>query len=100
MEHHATLSLCAEPTPPMNRSSAALLSAQQQLEAICGAIVGCARQQRGEIIGWPDFDAQLLPDIVRALAIRGRELAMATSSALDDPGCAEDCERVVAHGGG
>jgi hypothetical protein len=72
--------------------------AQRQLEAIFDGIVECARQQRGEKPEWAGFDPGQLPDIVRALAIRGRGLAHATMTALADTGESEDFEREVSHG--
>lgn len=77
----------------------AAIRAQQQLEAIFAAIIECARQERGEGPAWAGFDRELLPDIIRALAVRGRELATATGAALFDPDCDDDYERIVSHGG-
>jgi hypothetical protein len=63
-EHYPDL---AYPSP---RREAAI-NAVQQLEAIFDGIIECARQQRGEVSEPVHFDSGQLPDIIRALAIRG-----------------------------
>jgi hypothetical protein len=74
------------------------ISAQQQLEAIFDGIIECARQQRGDGTAWPRFDPAQFPTILHALAIRGRELANATSSALSGEFSPEEFRATVSHG--
>jgi len=74
------------------------ISAQQQLEAIFDGIIECARQQRGDGPSWPSFDPGQLPSIVHALALRGRDLANATLSALSRQSPADEFQATVSHG--
>jgi hypothetical protein len=74
------------------------ISAQRQLEAILDGIIECSRQQRGDAPPWQRFDPGQLPSIVHALALRGRELASATSSALAGEFSSNEFELTVQHG--
>jgi hypothetical protein len=86
------------------RRDDALRSITHQLEAIFGALVLFVRYERNEITRdeahqeWPDFDADCLPDVYRALAIRGAALNIAMMNALVDEISTDDLERVVFNG--
>jgi hypothetical protein len=60
-----------------------------------------AGQIRGAVPEWPNFDSESLPEVLRALAIRGAALNGALMSALhnDRDLSTEDLERVVRHTG-
>ena len=86
-----------------NRRNKAVFNALCQLEAIFDTIVVFVQLERGEIPERPDFDDDASPDVILALAIRGRALSSAiwqTQSELDDRDkiSTEDLERVVFHG--
>ena len=77
------------------RSDSAVTSATHQLEAIFKMMIACVRQVRGDEPEWPNFDTDGLPDVIRALAIRGCDLNSAIMSARLTEITAEDLESLV-----
>jgi hypothetical protein len=64
------------------RRDNAVRRATFQMEAIFKMVIACVGQARGEVPKWPNFDSELLLDVVRALAIRGEVLNSAVMNAL------------------
>ena len=57
-----------------------------------------ARHERDDKEGWPNFDDESLPEITRALAIRGRDLNAALMAARVNEVSIEDLEGLVFRG--
>ena len=82
------------------RSDSAVTSATHQMEAIFETIIALVRLERGNegIPKWPNFDPEFLPWVIKALAIRGRDLNSAVMGARVNELSTEDLERLVYHG--
>jgi hypothetical protein len=95
-----SVSNVATPHGDRKRRETAAKIASFEMEAIFTTIVMLVRQYLGEIPGWPDFDSGYLPDVIRALAIRGNALNGAVMVAHMDKGelSTEDLERRVYRG--
>jgi hypothetical protein len=78
----------------VERRDRAVTSATHQMEAIFGMLLVCVQYERGEIPNWP-IDPEALPDVIRALAIRGNDLNSAVMSARLDEVTAGDMEALV-----
>ena len=77
------------------RSDTAVTSATHQLEAIFKMMIACVRQVRSDEPEWPNFDTDGLPDVIRALAIRGCDLNSAIMGARLKEITTEDLESLV-----
>jgi hypothetical protein len=74
------------------------VQAAYQLEAIFACIIESCAQLRKEVPG-PSFDRELLPDVIRALAVRGLALSGFAMSAIGDADASvDDLMRQVTHG--
>lgn len=92
--------------PDAKRRDYAMTHVTHQLEAIFCMLVVIVRQERDstgdetvtKVPEWPYFDSNMLPEITRALAIRGRDLNNAMMNALINQITIDDLERVVFNG--
>jgi hypothetical protein len=82
------------------RSDTAVTSATHQLEAIFETLIALVRLEMGDegIPQWPNFDPSFLPWVIKALAIRGRDLNSAIMGVRVNELSAEALERLVYHG--
>jgi hypothetical protein len=80
------------------RRERALTSATHQLEAIFNMMIFIVRQERDDAEEWSNFDSECLPEITRALAIRGRDLNGVMMAALVKQVSIEDLEGLVFRG--